>query len=187
MSRGFDPGADLQHRRSAAIEILVGGGQKIKCEQVGDLTIMVATSNPKTMSRITLRDVRVVPGVGSNLLSAPRMEKAGWCLSQGGGQFKARDSQDVPSSPSLRSPMASTLTNVRGHRNFLPDMGGREISKASQFLAMGVRDKNCQVNFIASSPGCRQSEAQTTRSDSNSQLHVPSPERREGIFFSYQS
>ena len=58
-----------------------------------ELAIMVKTSNPTTFSRLTLKDVRVVPGFGLNLLSAPRMEKAGWYLSQGGGQFKAMDSE----------------------------------------------------------------------------------------------
>ena len=37
---GFDPGAALQNRRRATIEILVGGGQRIKCEHVGDLTVV---------------------------------------------------------------------------------------------------------------------------------------------------
>ena len=44
---GFDPGAALQNRRRATIEILVGGGQRIKCEHVGDLTVVVKTSNPR--------------------------------------------------------------------------------------------------------------------------------------------
>ena len=59
----------------------LGGGQRIRCEHVGDLTIVVRTFNPASLSRITLHDVRVVPGFGSNLLSTPRMEKAGWYLS----------------------------------------------------------------------------------------------------------
>ena len=54
---------------------------------------MVKTWSPTIISRITLRDVRVVPGFGTNLLSAPRMEKAGWYLSQGRGQFIAKDGQ----------------------------------------------------------------------------------------------
>ena len=35
----------------------------------------------------------MVPGFGTNLLSAPRMEKAGWYLSRGKGQFVAKDGQ----------------------------------------------------------------------------------------------
>ena len=38
---GFDPGASLNNRQQAAIEIQVGGGHKIFCSCVGDLSIMV--------------------------------------------------------------------------------------------------------------------------------------------------
>ena len=193
---GFDPGAALQRRRRASIEILVGGGQRIKCEHVGDLTITVRTSNPKTLSRLTLKDVRVVPGFGSNLLSAPRMEKAGWCLSQGGGQFKARDDQgrtifsvaaDVRGLYYLNNvtisnpipPVAKAPTNIRGQRNFLPSMVGNEISKASQFFAMGVKDKNCKVSLLSSAPACRYVEAQEARCDTEPQFPILTSERGE--------
>ena len=60
---GFDPGAALQNRSEASIEILVGGGRRIRCEHTGE-TIMLGTSSPATQSRLTLREVRVVPGFG---------------------------------------------------------------------------------------------------------------------------
>ena len=83
---------------------------------------------------------------------------------QGGGQFKARDDQgrtifsvaaDVRGLYYLNNvtisnpipPVAKAPTNIRGQRNFLPSMVGNEISKASQFFAMGVKDKNCKVSL----------------------------------------
>ena len=192
---GFDPGAALQRRRSASIEILVGGGRKIQCQHVGDLAIIVRTYNPKALSRLTLRDVRVVPGFGMNLLSTPRMEKAGWYLSQGGGHFNARDSQgrtvfsivadfkgmyylNNVSISNGTSPMASFSANVGGQRNFPSTMEG-ELSEAPQFLAMGVGDKNCQVRLLPSTTMYRREEAQATTSNTNSQLHALVAERGE--------
>ena len=84
--RGFDPGAFLNNRQQAAIEIQVGGGHKIFCSCVGDLSIMVTSPQMSTPARIKLRAVRVVPGFGSNLLSGPRMVQAGWSLTQCDGR-----------------------------------------------------------------------------------------------------
>ena len=173
----------------------MGGGRRILCEHVGDLAIIVRTSNPKTLSRLTLRDVRVVPGFGMNLLSTPRMEKAGWYLSQGGGHFNARDSQgrtvfsivadfkgmyylNNVSISNGTSPMASFSANVGGQRNFPSTMEG-ELSEAPQFLAMGVGDKNCQVRLLPSTTMYRREEAQATTSNTNSQLHALVAERGE--------
>ena len=76
--------------RSSAIEIQVGGGHKIFCSCVGDL-IMVTSPQRHAPTMIKLRAVRVVPGFGSNLLSGPRMVKAGWSLTQCDGMFTALD------------------------------------------------------------------------------------------------
>ena len=117
------------------------------------------------LSRITLHDVRVVPGFGLNLLSAPRMEKAGWHLSQGGGHFKATDGQgrtvftvtadfkglyylkDVTIFEGTAS-VPTAPSHVRGQRNFSRGMADLEISKASQFFGMGVKHKNSQVRSL---------------------------------------
>ena len=154
---------------------------------------MVRTFNPASLSRITLHDVRVVPGFGSNLLSTPRMEKAGWYLSQGGGQFKASDGQgrlvftvtaDFKGLYYLKNVMIFQATtpapsNIRGQRKFLPDMDTPKNSSASQFFAMGVNDKNCQVNFLPSAPVCRLGVPQATRCDTDSHLCMQVCERSE--------
>ena len=143
------------------IEILVGGGRRITCKHVGDLVVVLPTSNPKMVSRLTLKAVRIVPGFGSNLLSTPCMERAGWFLTQGGGQFVAKDGQhrtvfviaaDFKGLYYLnnvtilqeKTPVATAL-DVRGHWKF-SSQADREISKTSQFFPMGVNGKTCQYN-----------------------------------------
>ena len=185
---GFDPGSALQNRRSVTIDIIVGGGQRIKCEHVGDLVIVVRTSNPITLSRITLHDVRVVPSFGSNLLSAPRMEKAGWYLTQGGGQFKAKDGKghvvftvaaDFKGLYYLENVtiLKATSSPTYLHRNFPSGVKTSKNSSASQFFAMGVNDKNCQVSLLPSEPVCRLGVSQAKRYVTSSHLHVSSIKR----------
>ena len=83
----------LYNRKQVSIEIEVGGGHRIACTCTGDLTILVGPPMAPSHSRINLRDVRVVPGFGSNLLSGPRMVKAGWSLTQQDGIFTAHDNR----------------------------------------------------------------------------------------------
>ena len=83
----FDPGAALQYRRSASIEIRVGGG-------LGDLSIMVRTSNPKACCT----------GFRHELTSPARRRWDG--ISQGGCQFNAV--KDVPFFPLRRISMTCT-------------------------------------------------------------------------------
>ena len=79
------------NRRPASISITVGGGGRINCDEVGDLCLRIVSG---TSARVcTFLDVRISPGFGSNLLSGPRMEKAGWSLTQKGGVYTATDAR----------------------------------------------------------------------------------------------
>jgi hypothetical protein len=106
------------HRRRATIEILVGGGQRIKCEHVGDLSIMVRTFNPVCCT-----------GFRFKLTSGP----------EGGLEGKARDGQgrsvftvtaNFKGLYSLKNvtifkgtaSVATAPSHVRGQRNFSLDM-----------------------------------------------------------------
>ena len=64
------------NRRPASIAIVVGGGGRVRCDEVGDIYM------------------RLVPGFGTNLLSGPRMDKAGWGLHQKAGVYTATDAQN---------------------------------------------------------------------------------------------
>ena len=92
------------------------------------------------------------------------MEKAGWYLTQGGGHFQAKDGQGrtvfsvTADSMGLyylnnvailesATPTTTTSADVRGQRKF-PE--GIDNLKPSQFFAMGVNDKNCQVKLLPS-------------------------------------
>ena len=70
---GFDPGSYLQNRRSACVEILVGGGQRLNCDCIGDLPLLVPVNY--VLSRITLNYARIIPGFGSNLISGPEWKR----------------------------------------------------------------------------------------------------------------
>ena len=191
---GFDPGAALQNRRQVNIEILVGGGRRITCKHVGDLVVVLPTSNPKMVSRLTLKAVRIVPGFGSNLLSTPCMERAGWFLTQGGGQFVAKDGQhrtvfviaaDFKGLYYLnnvtilqeKTPVATAL-DVRGHWKF-SSQADREISKTSQFFPMGVNGKTFQVQPLSSTHVLRPRPAQDSRYSTHSRFDLSVPARRE--------
>ena len=196
---GFDPGDALQNRTRATIETLVGGGRRIRCEHTGDLTIMVKTSNPTTFSRLTLKDVRVVPGFGLNPLSAPLMEKAGWYLSQGGGQFKAMDSKGrvvftvgadfkglyFLKNVTIFNPTTAGTTApacVRGQRKFPSDEKTLQNSSASHLFAMGVKDENHQVDLLPSGNVCRMGDSQVTRCDTHPYRCLQLCEERDRSF-----
>ena len=121
------------------------------------------------------------------------MEKAGWYLTQGGGHFQAKDGQGrtvfsvTADSKGLyylntvtilesATPTTTTSADVRGQRKF-PE--GIDNLKPSQFFAMGVNDKNCQVKLLPSANVCRLEVPQATRCDTDSHLFVQSCERRE--------
>ena len=55
------------------MEILVGGGQRLNCNCIGDLPLLVPDNY--ALSHITLKDARVIPGFGSNLISGPEWKR----------------------------------------------------------------------------------------------------------------
>ena len=93
----------------------------------------------------------MVPGFGSNLLS----RKWDGVLSQAGWQFIAKDGQGrtvfpVSADPKglyyLRNVVRRTTTTGFGVQRKFPPWHGR--SSKAQFLAMGDRDKKCQVHMF---------------------------------------
>ncbi len=80
------------NRRPASIAIVVGGGGRVRCDEVGDICLRIISGS---RSRVcTFLEVRLVPGFGTNLLSGPRMDKAGWGLHQKAGVYTATDAQN---------------------------------------------------------------------------------------------
>ena len=81
----------IYNRQSVDINIVGVGGQ-VKCREVGDICIRVVTNNiPKV---INLLKVRLCCNPGTNLLSGPRMETAGWGLTYKNKVFTATDKYD---------------------------------------------------------------------------------------------
>ena len=80
----------ITNRRHANIVIRVGGGARFECKQIGDVVLKLPTPNLK---HILVQDVRLVPGFKANVLSEPRMERAGWSLLHSGGTLTAWDRQ----------------------------------------------------------------------------------------------
>ena len=144
---GFDPGSALENKRLTSVDIVVGGGRRIPCSWVGDLTIIVHSQDLAKPSRITLREVRVVPGFGSNLISGPRMERAGWTLTQGKGNFTATDGSghvvfSVPADPRglyyLNNVVFESASEpARGQRNFPNKVGSEKLSTSHFFDTIG--------------------------------------------------
>ena len=70
------------------------------------------------------------------------------------------------------SSVATASTYLRGHRKFPSGVKTSENSSASQFFAMGVNDKNCQVSLLPSEPVCRLGVSQAKRYDTSSHLRM---------------
>ena len=123
------------------------------------------------------------------------MERAGWFLTQGGGQFVAKDGQgqtvfvvaaDLKGLYYLKNvtiqhedaPVTTALGDVRGQRKF-PLQHGFENSKASQFFPNGVEGKTCRVQSLSFAHIDRPETTQDSRYNTHSHLHVRAPESRE--------
>ena len=178
---GFDPGSFLDNRKH-------WGG--IACTCTGDLTILVRQPQAPSSSRITLQAVRVVPGFGSNLLSGPRMVKAGWSLTQQDGVFTARGSQrhvvfSLPADSKglyflsgvviSRSP-ALTPRRLRGQRNGQLQHGSLLKSGVSHFFRPDNGKE--QVNRLNTEIACRLDQSEEFRS--TTPLFLPSHTRDFG-------
>ena len=76
--------------RKADINIRVGGGNDLACVRVADLWVRGADEP------VLLKEVRVVPGFGVNIVSGPCLEqKLGMALSSNGRTWEARDGRGV--------------------------------------------------------------------------------------------
>ena len=169
---GFDPGSRLRNRRQVSIEIEVGGGHRISCTCTGDMTILTCSQAPT--SSVDLRDVRIVPGFGSNLLSGPRMVKAGWSLTQQDGIFTALDGRrhvvfSILADPRglyyLSSTVISRITSItssqfRGQRNAQLQHGAPQKRTASHFF--GPDGENVQVKVLHADVACRLGQREVT-------------------------
>ena len=107
--------ASLHNIRPVSLAVVVGGNKKLQCERLADVHVKVSTSagTPKVF---LLRDVRVMPGFGINLISGPCMEKAGLTLTQAKGVFKAVNSNGAVVLTSLANDRGLYFINV----DFLP-------------------------------------------------------------------
>ena len=81
-------------------------------------------SSDATTRLCIFTQIRLAPGFGTNLLSGPRMESAGWVLSQRAHVFTALHKRGKSFSRQRRLPMGFTFCNVQAvpwpvARNFL--------------------------------------------------------------------
>ena len=69
--------ASLHNKRSVDITIVVGGGTQMRCRQLADLRVKIISPGVARSEESIFKDVRIIPGFGTNLLSGPRLEDAG--------------------------------------------------------------------------------------------------------------
>ena len=87
--------ASLYNKRFVDITIVVGGGTQMRCHQLADLRVRIVSPGAAGPKECVLKDVRLVPGFGANLLSGPRLEDAGYALHQERGVYTAYKDGDL--------------------------------------------------------------------------------------------
>ena len=177
--------ASLHNIRPVSLAVVVGGNKKLQCERLADVHVKVSTSagTPKVF---LLRDVRVMPGFGINLISGPCMEKAGLTLTQTKGVFKAVNSNGAVVLTSLandrglyfinvdflpcRSPDNGDPTDLNGkRRKFLTGMALPTLQTFGGIEPMGLQQGAC-VSFESSR---HMGEGDNVRSNENVRGRTP--------------
>ena len=67
----------------------------MRCRQLADLRVKIFSPGVARSEETFFKDVRIVPGFGTNLLSGPRLEDAGYALHQENGVHTARKDGDL--------------------------------------------------------------------------------------------
>ena len=80
----------LFNRRPVDVTLVGGGDHRLRCHEVADMIVRITSEDGTTfVGKFT--NIRLVEGFGTNLMSCPRMVKAGWNINHNRRGFTVSD------------------------------------------------------------------------------------------------